>query len=46
MACVAAARAQEPRRIVGVLASASYGQLPGFEPALIQGEDSTRSYVR
>ena len=31
------ARAQEPRRVIGVLGSASYGAFPGFEAALVQG---------
>ena len=33
----AAARAQEPRRAIGVLSSASYGAFPGSEAAFIQG---------
>src|SRR5215467_14494456 len=36
-AWAAGARAQEPRRMIGVLGSASYGEFPGFEPALLQG---------
>jgi putative tryptophan/tyrosine transport system substrate-binding protein len=36
-ALVATARAQEPRRVIGVLGSASYGAFPGAEPAFIQG---------
>jgi putative tryptophan/tyrosine transport system substrate-binding protein len=36
-AWVAAARAQEPRRVIGVLSSASYGAFPGSEAAFIQG---------
>ena len=35
-AWVAAARAQEARRVIGVL-DASYGASPGAEPAFIQG---------
>jgi hypothetical protein len=31
----AAARARESRRVIGVLGSASPGELPGFEPALV-----------
>jgi putative ABC transport system substrate-binding protein len=38
---VAAAGAQEPRRTIGVLGSASYGALPGGEPAFIQGLKAT-----
>jgi putative tryptophan/tyrosine transport system substrate-binding protein len=38
---VAAASAQEPRRTIGVLSSASYGALPGGEPAFIQGLKAT-----
>jgi putative tryptophan/tyrosine transport system substrate-binding protein len=38
---VAAASAQEPRRTIGVLGSASYGALPGGEPAFIQGLKAT-----
>jgi putative tryptophan/tyrosine transport system substrate-binding protein len=37
----AAASAQEPRRTIGVLGSASYGALPGGEPAFIQGLKAT-----
>jgi putative ABC transport system substrate-binding protein len=40
-AWVATARAQEPRRVVGVLGSASYGAFPGVEAAFIQGLKST-----
>src|ERR1700758_3650977 len=36
-AWVAAARAQEPQRVIGVLSSASYGAFPGSEAAFIQG---------
>jgi len=38
---VAAVGAQEPRRTIGVLGSASYGALPGGEPAFIQGLKAT-----
>ena len=38
---VAPASAQEPRRTIGVLGSASYGALPGGEPAFIQGLKAT-----
>jgi putative ABC transport system substrate-binding protein len=31
------ARAQEPRRVIGVLGSASYGSMSGAETAFIQG---------
>jgi hypothetical protein len=34
---VAAARAQEPRRVIGILGSTSYGAFPGAEAAFIQG---------
>ena len=40
-AWMSAARAQEPRRTIGVLGSASYGALPGAEPAFIQGLKAT-----
>jgi putative tryptophan/tyrosine transport system substrate-binding protein len=40
-AWVAAARAQEPRRLIGVLGSASYGAFPGAETAFIQGLKAT-----
>jgi putative ABC transport system substrate-binding protein len=40
-AWVAAARAQEPRRIIGVLGSASHGSFPGAEAAFIQGLKDT-----
>jgi len=40
-AWMSAARAQEPRRTIGVLGSASYGALPGAEPAFIQGLRAT-----
>jgi len=33
----AAARAQESRRLIGILGSTSYGGLPGLEPAFVQG---------
>ena len=36
-AWVAAAGAQEPRRVIGVLGSASYGAFPGTEAAFIEG---------
>src|SRR5215471_18686542 len=36
-AWVATARAQEPRRVIGVLGSASYGAFPGAEAAFIEG---------
>jgi putative ABC transport system substrate-binding protein len=36
-----AARAQEPRRTIGVLGSASSGAIPGMEPAFIQGLKAT-----
>src|SRR6516164_3069426 len=36
-AWAATARAQEPRRVIGVLGSASYGTFPGAEAAFIQG---------
>jgi putative tryptophan/tyrosine transport system substrate-binding protein len=36
-AWMSAARAQEPRRVIGVLGSTSYGGLPGVEPAFVQG---------
>ena len=38
---VAAAGAQEPRRTIGVLGSASYDAFPGAEPAFIQGLKAT-----
>ena len=37
IAWVAAARAQELRRLIGVLGSGSYGSLPATETAFIQG---------
>jgi putative ABC transport system substrate-binding protein len=40
-AWVAAARAQEPQRVIGVLSSMSYGAIPGAEPAFIQGLKNT-----
>jgi len=40
-AWVAAARAQEQRRVIGVLGSASYGAFPGAAPAFIQGLEAT-----
>src|SRR6516164_7825959 len=40
-AWISAARAQEPRRTIGVLDSASYGAFPGAEPAFIQGLKAT-----
>jgi putative tryptophan/tyrosine transport system substrate-binding protein len=40
-AWVATARAQEPRRTIGVLGSASYGAFPGAELAFIQGLKAT-----
>jgi putative tryptophan/tyrosine transport system substrate-binding protein len=40
-AWMSAARAQEPRRTIGVLGSASYGAFPGAEPAFIQGLKTT-----
>jgi len=40
-AWAAAARAQEPRRLIGVLGSTSYGGLPGLEPAFVQGLKET-----
>src|SRR6516162_5084466 len=40
-AWVFAAGAQEPRRTIGVLGSASYGAFPGAEPAFIQGLKAT-----
>jgi putative tryptophan/tyrosine transport system substrate-binding protein len=36
-AWVATARAQEPRRVIGVLGSASYGAFPGQEASFIEG---------
>jgi putative tryptophan/tyrosine transport system substrate-binding protein len=36
-AWVAAARAQEPRRVIGVLGSASYGAFPGTEAGFFEG---------
>ena len=41
MAWVAAARAQEQRRVIGVLGSASYGAFPGAEAAFIRGLKAT-----
>jgi putative tryptophan/tyrosine transport system substrate-binding protein len=38
---VATAPAQEPRRTIGVLGSASYDAFPGAEPAFIQGLKAT-----
>jgi putative tryptophan/tyrosine transport system substrate-binding protein len=35
------ARAQEPRRVIGVLGSASYGSFPGAEAVFIQGLKNT-----
>jgi putative tryptophan/tyrosine transport system substrate-binding protein len=35
------ARAQEPRRVIGVLGSASYGWIPGAEAAFIEGLKNT-----
>src|SRR5215469_16392999 len=40
-AWVATARAQEPRRTIGVLGSASYGAFPGAEVAFLQGLNAT-----
>jgi ABC-type uncharacterized transport system substrate-binding protein len=40
-AWMSAARAQEPRRAIGVLDGASYGASPGAEPAFIQGLKAT-----
>jgi putative tryptophan/tyrosine transport system substrate-binding protein len=40
-AWVSMALAQEPRRVIGVLGSASYGALPGAEAAFIQGLKNT-----
>ena len=40
-AWAATARAQEPRRVIGVLGSASYGTFPGAEAAFIQGLKAT-----
>ena len=40
-AWVSPARAQEPRRVIGVLGSASYGAFPGAEAAFIQGLKNT-----
>jgi putative tryptophan/tyrosine transport system substrate-binding protein len=40
-AWVAAARAQEPLRVIGILSSMSYGAVPGAEPAFIQGLRNT-----
>ena len=40
-AWVSPALAQEPRRVVGVLGSASYGAFPGAEAAFIQGLKDT-----
>jgi len=40
-AWVAAARAQEQRRVIGVLGSASYGAFPGAEAAFIRGLKAT-----
>jgi putative tryptophan/tyrosine transport system substrate-binding protein len=36
-AWAAAARAQNSRRVIGVLGSASYGTLPGIEAAFMEG---------
>ena len=36
-AWISTARAQEPRRTIGVLGSAAYGAAPGSEPGFIQG---------
>ena len=36
-AWVTTAPAQEPRRVIGVLGSASYGTFPGTEAAFIEG---------
>jgi putative tryptophan/tyrosine transport system substrate-binding protein len=36
-AWIATARAEEPRRVIGVLGSASYGAFPGVEAAFVQG---------
>ena len=36
-AWAAAARAQKPQRVIGVLGSASYGAFPGTESAFIEG---------
>jgi putative tryptophan/tyrosine transport system substrate-binding protein len=38
---VTTARAQKPRRVIGVLGSASYGAFPGVEAAFIQGLKNT-----
>ena len=40
-AWMAAASAQEPRRVIGVLGSASYGAFPGAEVAFLQGLKAT-----
>ena len=40
-AWVSPARAQEPRRVIGVLGSASSGSFPGAEAAFIQGLKDT-----
>ena len=40
-AWVSPARAQEPRRVIGFLASASYGYIPGAESAFLQGLKDT-----
>src|SRR6516225_3753332 len=40
-AWAATARVQEPRRVIGVLGSASYGTFPGAEAAFIQGLKAT-----
>ena len=40
-AWAATARAQEPRRVIGILSSMSYGAIPGAEPAFIQGLKNT-----
>src|SRR5215469_8598949 len=37
IAWATAARAKEPRRVIGILGSASYGMLPGAEAAFIEG---------
>jgi putative ABC transport system substrate-binding protein len=40
-ALMSPARAQGPRRVIGVLGSASYGAFPGAEPAFIRGLEAT-----
>jgi hypothetical protein len=37
-AWVSSARAQEPRRVIGVLSSGVYGTLPGAEAAFAQAD--------